>query len=94
MKKEYDKQLKEIEDKEPKMEDDKYNNLGRFDALKKWDDDFSEWKKEKHRIKVQYNKALEDRKKLPFNTFLLLTFRQADALHGFGLGLGRLKTEL
>ena len=63
LKKEYDKQLKEIEDKEPKMEDDKYNNLGRFDALKKWDDDFSEWKKEKHRIKVQYNKALEDRKK-------------------------------
>ena len=58
LKKEYDKQLKEIEDKEPKMEDDKYNNLGRFDALKKWDDDFSEWKKEKHRIKVQYNNSV------------------------------------
>ena len=63
VKKSFEEPLKAIKDKKPKYEDEKYQGLGRAQAVLKWTADLDDWQREKNQITIKYNKALEDRNK-------------------------------
>ena len=63
VKKSFEEPLKAIKDKKPKFEDEKYQGLGRAQAVMKWSADLNDWQREKNQITKEYNKALEDRNK-------------------------------
>ena len=63
VKKSFEEPLKAIKDKKPKFEDEKYQGLGRAQAVLKWTADLDDWQREKNQIIIKYNKALEDRNK-------------------------------
>ena len=63
VKKSFEEPLKAIKDKKPKYEDEKYQGLGRAQAVLKWTADLDDWQREKNQITKEYNKALENRNK-------------------------------
>ena len=63
VKKSFEEPLKAIKDKKPKFEDEKYQGLGRAQAVMKWSADLNDWQREKNQIIKEYNKALENRNK-------------------------------